>query len=254
VIEQVSFDVGNYPVSTMYSFEQLADGREHTAELLVERQNFTLRVDGGRARSIINAGDKDFLRLTSALFVGGVPSEVGVAAFTNWHLRNLTSFSGCLRAVHINHKPLDFGNAHRLHKVTPGCALEDEQLEHLREQPSDKSRLVLSLMNSFCFLWTHLNCSFERTAAKLAETRASSAAPGCAGHRCRHGKCLAARAGWSYTCHCDKHFTGQYCDRGALLLFFSLLTSLISKLCIQLFTTENCINFCVCALKAEIGN
>jgi len=145
VCTQVSFDVGNYPVSTMYSFEQLADGREHTAELLVERQNFTLRVDGGRARSIINAGDKDHLRLTSALFVGGVPAEVGVAAFTNWHLRNLTSFSGCLRFVYINHKPLDFGNAHRLHKVTPGCALEDEQLEHLREQPSDKSRSLLLL-------------------------------------------------------------------------------------------------------------
>jgi len=73
---QVSFDVGNYPVSTMYSFEQLSDSKLHTAEFLIERKNFTLRVDQGRARSIINEGDKDFLRLTSALYLGGVPSEV----------------------------------------------------------------------------------------------------------------------------------------------------------------------------------
>jgi hypothetical protein len=47
---RVSYDVGNYPVSTMFSYELLADGHYHTVELLAVKKNFTLRVDNGLAR------------------------------------------------------------------------------------------------------------------------------------------------------------------------------------------------------------
>lgn len=46
----MSYDVGNYPVSTMFSYELLADGHYHTVELLAVKKNFTLRVDNGLAR------------------------------------------------------------------------------------------------------------------------------------------------------------------------------------------------------------
>ena len=49
---RVSYDVGNYPVSTMFSYELVADGNYHTVEILALKKNFTLRVDGGLARSI----------------------------------------------------------------------------------------------------------------------------------------------------------------------------------------------------------
>ena len=77
-----------------HSFEMVSDGKYHMAELLAIKKNFTLRVDRGLARSIINEGARDFLHLTTSLFIGGVPPEAGHGAFTQWHLRNLTSFNG----------------------------------------------------------------------------------------------------------------------------------------------------------------
>lgn len=81
---------------TLYvsSFEMVADGKQHMVELLSIRKNFTLRVDGGVARSIINEGSRDYLRLTSPLYIGGTPPDPGAEAFNHFHLRNLTSFNG----------------------------------------------------------------------------------------------------------------------------------------------------------------
>lgn len=76
------------------SFEMVADGKQHMVELLAIRKNFTLRVDGGTARSIINEGSRDYLRLTSPLYIGGIPPDPGAEAFNHFHLRNLTSFNG----------------------------------------------------------------------------------------------------------------------------------------------------------------
>jgi len=82
------------PVTFFHSFEMVSDGKYHMAELIAIKKNFTLRVDRGLARSIINEGARDFLHLTTSLFIGGVPPEAGHGAFTQWHLRNLTSFNG----------------------------------------------------------------------------------------------------------------------------------------------------------------
>lgn len=72
----------------------VSDGQYHIAELIAIKKNFTLRVDRGLARSIINEGTKDYLRLTTPMYLGGIPPEPGLLAFTQWHLRNLTSFKG----------------------------------------------------------------------------------------------------------------------------------------------------------------
>lgn len=72
----------------------VSDGKYHIVELLAVKKNFTLRVDRGLARSIINEGSQEYLRLTTPLFIGGVPPEPGQNAFTQWHLRNVTSFNG----------------------------------------------------------------------------------------------------------------------------------------------------------------
>jgi len=47
---RVSYDVGNYPVSTMFSYELVSDGHYHTVELLSVKKVFTLKVDSGVAR------------------------------------------------------------------------------------------------------------------------------------------------------------------------------------------------------------
>ncbi|KAJ2939855.1 hypothetical protein O0L34_g6554 [Tuta absoluta] len=122
---RISYDVGNHPTSTMYSFEMVSDGAYHKAELLAIKKNFTLRVDDGPARSIINEGAKEYLRLERAVYLGGVPQDVAEKAFAKWHLRNITSFKGCLKEAWINHKRVDFTNAARMQRTVAGCG-EDE--------------------------------------------------------------------------------------------------------------------------------
>lgn len=72
----------------------VSDGSYHKAELLAIKKNFTLRVDDGPARSIINEGAHEYLRLDRPMFIGGVPEETARDAFAKWHLRNITSFKG----------------------------------------------------------------------------------------------------------------------------------------------------------------
>ena len=93
---RVSYDVGNYPTSTMYSYEMVSDGKPHMAELLAIKKNFTMRVDRGTARSIINEGPREYLKLTTRMYVGGIAPELAGVAFEQFHLRNVTSFQGKL--------------------------------------------------------------------------------------------------------------------------------------------------------------
>lgn len=127
-------------------------------ELLAIKKNFTLRVDGGQARSIINDGSKDTLKLQSPMYLGGLPVEPAQQAFKQFHLRNVTSFKGCIKEVWINHKQVDFVNAVRQHKVTPGCALLDADSEnemedqYIQEPPMPKeevSEIFNLIMNVF---------------------------------------------------------------------------------------------------------
>ncbi|KAJ0170078.1 hypothetical protein K1T71_014684 [Dendrolimus kikuchii] len=122
---RISYDVGNHPTSTMYSFEMVSDGNYHKAELIAFKKNFTLRVDDGPARSIINEGNKEYLRLDRPMYLGGVPEEVAKEAFAKWHLRNITSFKGCLKEAWINHKRVDFVNAARVQRASAGCGDEE---------------------------------------------------------------------------------------------------------------------------------
>ncbi|XP_077290242.1 slit guidance ligand [Arctopsyche grandis] len=181
---RVSYDVGNHPVSTMYSFEMVSDSTYHKAELLAIKKNFTLRVDGGPARSIVNEGPKEFLRLSKPLYLGGLPDDAGKDAFNKWHLRNLTSFRGCFKEVWINHKPVDFTNAARQVRVTPGCAL----LEEMEVEPPPS------------------------TAGMQGDPRDTQEA--CIPNPCkRGGKCVQEGDSKSdYTCRCKPGTRGPQCE------------------------------------------
>ena len=80
----------------MFSYELLSDGEYHRVEMLAVKKKFTLRVDGGLARSIVNEGDNEYMDRAARqhLFVSGVPADVGRKSLNSWHLRNATSFSG----------------------------------------------------------------------------------------------------------------------------------------------------------------
>ena len=65
------------------------------------------------------------------MFIAGVSAGAGEQALKLWHLRNATSFNGCLKEVYINAKLVDFLQAAKSrHKVAPGCNMyQDEQPE-----------------------------------------------------------------------------------------------------------------------------
>ncbi|KAF8787753.1 Protein slit like protein [Argiope bruennichi] len=143
---RVSYDVGNYPVSTMFSYETVSDGNPHTVELMLMKKNFTMRVDNGTSRTIVNEGVKEYLEVSSPLYIGGVSEEVASSALRQWHLRNTSSFDGCIKDVRLNGKLLDFMIARKQQRVAPGCSELEENKpckEHLCKKgkcvPLDKS-------------------------------------------------------------------------------------------------------------------
>ncbi len=99
---RVSFDIGNYPVSTMFSYEQISDDARHVIELLIAGKNFSMRIDGGQTRTIINEGERRSLDLGEPLYLGGLPGETRDGAFKKWHIRNTASFSGMYTSCKVD--------------------------------------------------------------------------------------------------------------------------------------------------------
>ncbi|XP_045582081.2 protein slit isoform X2 [Procambarus clarkii] len=188
---RISYDVGNHPASTMFSYELVSDESEHTVELLSERQNFTLRVDGGIARSMVNDGEQEYLEVDTPIFLGGVPADVARHAQTHWHLRNSTSFRGCMSRVEINGRLQDLAESEKQNKVVPGCG-DSEQ----RDQGA--IRLI------------------ERTTpavrvSKAKKTRGENDA--CAEHQCENGQCRPRQHSDGYRCRCKKGWSGKFCNK-----------------------------------------
>ncbi|KAI2811133.1 Slit 2 protein [Blomia tropicalis] len=124
---RISLDVGNYPVSTMFSYETVSDGTYHQVQFELIRKNFTMRVDHGVPRTIINEGVREYLEIqNSSLFVGGLPDSIAHEAVRNWHIWNATSLEGCMREFYINGNPPDLTMARQQYHVNPGCVEFDE--------------------------------------------------------------------------------------------------------------------------------
>ncbi|CAH1783872.1 unnamed protein product [Owenia fusiformis] len=131
---RISYDVGNYPVSTMFSFEKVNNGKFHTLELLMIKQNFTLRIDGHQPRTILNEGKKDYLVSEQMMFLGGLPTAIKSNAFSKWHIRDDSSFNGCFKQVIINGKLMDFSPLDTHHRLMPGCPVME------KPEPCEKNK------------------------------------------------------------------------------------------------------------------
>ena len=138
---RVSYDVGNSPGSVMFSYDTVNDGRRdqvmflilinknmylgkiHELQLISTGQNFSLTVDRGYTRYINNRGKQAYMNTSEirALYIGGLPQDLTARALQLWHIREATSFQGCIHALYINNDAINFANVDYRHKILPGC-------------------------------------------------------------------------------------------------------------------------------------
>ncbi|MCL4144942.1 UNVERIFIED_CONTAM: hypothetical protein GTU68_026117 [Idotea baltica] len=183
---RISFDCGNRPTSVMFSYEVVSNEKEHTVELQIKSHNITLRIDRGKARRMTNRGESPYLEAKSPLFVGGVPHEISSHALRYWHLRNSTSFIGCLNQLILNGKVQDLAKSEKQNKVVPGCG-ESEQ--HDQGQPN------------------------EVTPKEKSSLKKKASSDICDGNKCENGKCHPRKDKKSYRCRCKKGFGGKFCNK-----------------------------------------
>ncbi|XP_055347510.1 protein slit-like [Paramacrobiotus metropolitanus] len=128
---KVSFDVGNYPVSTIFSYELLDDGEFHRLEFLIKGKNLTMKIDSNRSRYVINEGPRDYLPSDGRIFFGGLEQNVKKEAIKQWHFRNASSLKGCISDIRINNEQMDISQTMQQHKVTSGCLTFAKNEDHV---------------------------------------------------------------------------------------------------------------------------
>ncbi|KPM08905.1 slit protein-like protein 3 [Sarcoptes scabiei] len=146
---RISLNVGNYPVSTMFSYEQVDDGRFHQVYFELNKKNFTMIVDGGHSRSIINEGEQDYMKSSNySLFFGGLPERIGSSARQQWHIWNQTSFEGCVKELTINSDPPDLERVKQKNEIYIGdesqCQESNSIVDVCRNNPCQHGKCVES--------------------------------------------------------------------------------------------------------------
>jgi slit protein 2 len=125
---RISYDVGNSPVSTMFSYAKINDGKERSLQFLISGQNITMKiVEDSEERLVINQGTFQFLNVgDEPLYIGGVPNSIKDRISKQLlHVRNSTSFKGCLSKVYVNSQLRSLQQVEYSHKVSPGCLYKE---------------------------------------------------------------------------------------------------------------------------------
>jgi hypothetical protein len=103
--------------------------KERTIQLIVAGQNITLKlVDTNEQRSAANImGQQQYLNAgDEPLYVGGVPNSIRDRITRNLaHVRNSSSFAGCLLNLHLNQQQRALQRVEYSHKIEPGCSSLD---------------------------------------------------------------------------------------------------------------------------------
>ena len=125
---RISFDVGNSPVSTMFSYAKINDGKERNIQFLIAGQNVTMKIlQENEERSISNQGTFQYLNVgDEPLYIGGVPNSIKERISKQLlHVRNSTSFKGCLSKVYLNSQLRSLQQVEYSHKISPGCSYRE---------------------------------------------------------------------------------------------------------------------------------
>lgn len=122
---RVSYDIGNTQASTVFSYAKLNDRKQHQIQMLIHGANITIKlVDLDEERVLTNqAGLFSHLNVgDEPLYVGGVPNSIRERITKQLsHVKNASSFAGCLHNLYINSELKNLQQVEYSHKVVPGC-------------------------------------------------------------------------------------------------------------------------------------
>lgn len=141
----------------------------------------------------MNEGKNEFLNARSPMYISGVPGEVGEHALNHWHLRNSTSFNGCVKELYINGKLVDF-----------------LQAAMTRNKVGGTLKCFRFILVTFIFFWqVSPGCS----AMQEEEDNEDEPNP-CDREPCKHGKCKPTNGGGhpGFKCKCQNGYVGELCD------------------------------------------
>uniref|UniRef100_A0A0M3HND7 Protein slit n=1 Tax=Ascaris lumbricoides TaxID=6252 RepID=A0A0M3HND7_ASCLU len=121
---KVSFYVGNYPASHMYSYVTVHDGLPHQLQVLIEGKTATLKIDSAQPQKVVNSGRKEALELKSksSLYLGGLPPNAAKNALDAFHVKHAHSFQGCISDVFVNGEAVDFDKVEKRQSIQSGCS------------------------------------------------------------------------------------------------------------------------------------
>uniref|UniRef100_H2YXG4 Uncharacterized protein n=1 Tax=Ciona savignyi TaxID=51511 RepID=H2YXG4_CIOSA len=118
---RVSYDLGISPGSTIYSQIPINDGTPHKVELIIRDRLVSLKIDNGKTiketmtSSMTSSSEVIGSEALSPLFIGGIRADLLRSARRFWHIRNTTSFKGCIHGLYINQSQLEFND------LMPSC-------------------------------------------------------------------------------------------------------------------------------------
>ncbi|ESN92175.1 hypothetical protein HELRODRAFT_103882, partial [Helobdella robusta] len=224
---RVGWNVGNNPTSTMFSYETISDGKLHQLEIVTHGKNLTMLVDGGAGKTIMNEGSMNELKLENELiYVGGVVSGLKEELMKRWQIRRTDSFTGCLKKMIVNNRPIDFSLVHSQLKIQPGCFetaspaspstrldgpsnSRDHQYDSLHDSlhHNKNNKINYSQLN----FKKHNNINNKNNNNKSKYNINNIYNDACFNVSCKHGRCSALDAG-RFQCICQQGFSGLLCD------------------------------------------
>ncbi|CAD5219599.1 unnamed protein product [Bursaphelenchus xylophilus] len=106
---KVSFYVGNYPASHLYSYAIINDGAPHRMKVSVSGNKVGLTIDNLSTQTVVNFGKIEMFELSTKqfLFLGGLPETVGKRAVNGFHIKTAESMKGCITNITVNNKTID---------------------------------------------------------------------------------------------------------------------------------------------------
>jgi hypothetical protein len=107
--------------------------------------------DLGEERAVTNYGVYGFLNVGfEPLYIGGVPDSVKNRILNELaHVRNSTSFKGCLSSLYINTQLRDLQQVEYSHKVSPGCLYKEACQQNNKCQNNGVCRPTFTLKTDF---------------------------------------------------------------------------------------------------------